>query len=146
MTVVIAVVLAVVMACSRPSHKEPEEQSPRRAEVAKVPPAAPPPLQFVGEPVKQAADFPVERWVRTTIFGSQEPFIGFTYRDRSKGNSIKGVPAAKLSKAELAEKLKGVPTHTLQPIPAGHPITLLTPAEIAELHLPAAPDWLGYFK
>jgi len=34
----------------------------------------------------------------------------------------------------------------MQPIPEGHPITPLTPEEIAEYGLPAEPAWLAHYK
>jgi hypothetical protein len=34
----------------------------------------------------------------------------------------------------------------MEPIPAGHPITLLTADEIKTYDLPATPSWLEFFK
>ena len=113
-----------------------------------IPPADQiPGLESVGEPVKQAADFPKERWVRTVLFDQKTPYIGFTYVDRTKGNSIKGENIARLSPAEIKARLHAdFPSSTMQPIPEGHPMTLLTPEEIKEYDLPPAPDWLSFYK
>jgi hypothetical protein len=106
-----------------------------------------PGLKYVGEPIRQAADFPKHTWVRTELFGSRKPYIGFTYVDRTKGNSIKGEEIDGLSPEEIKTRLHAkFPSSTMQPIPAGHPITPLTPEEIAEYDLPAEPEWLSFYK
>jgi hypothetical protein len=92
-----------------------------------------------------APSFPAKTWVRTTMFDGT-PFVGFTYVDRSKGPSIKGVPTAGLTKAEWAQKLRAPPTHTLQPIPEGHAVTPLAKAEVEDLGLPTPPEWLEIFE
>lgn len=106
-----------------------------------------PGIEFVGEPVEQAADFPKERWVRTVLFDRKTPYIGFTYVDRSKGNSIKGENIDGLTSAEIKARLHAdFPSSTMQPIPAGHPLTPLTAGEIAEYDLPAEPEWYSFYK
>jgi hypothetical protein len=129
-------VSVAMMACGKAS--EPTKSAPK---------ADPPDLTFVGEPVKQAADFPKERWVHTVLFDGKTPYIGFTYIDPQKGNCIKGEEIAGLShdqiKARLHEKF---PSSSMEPIPEGHPMTLLTPAEIKDYDLPAAPEWLSFYK
>jgi len=92
-----------------------------------------------------AQEFTAKLWVRTTMFDGS-PFIGFTYIDRSKGPSIKGVPTKGLTEAEWARKLRAAPRHTLQPIPKGHLVTPLTSAEVRKLGLPARPGWLAMFE
>jgi hypothetical protein len=113
----------------------------------KAPPAVEekPPIQFVGHPVKQAADFPKEQWVRTTTFDGK-PFLGFTYVDRSKGNCIKGEPTDGVAPEVLSKKLQGFPGYSMESVPAGHAMTLLTPEEIKTLKLPTPPDWVSFFK
>ena len=103
------------------------------------------PLVFVGDPVKQAADFPKEKWVRTTTFDGKA-FLGFTYTDPSKGNSIKGEPTEGVSDDDLSKKLNGAPGYTMSPIPVGHAVTPLTPEEVAKLKLPSAPEWLSFYR
>jgi hypothetical protein len=103
------------------------------------------PLVFVGDPVKQAADFPKETWVRTTTFDGK-PFLGFTYTDPSKGNSIKGMATEGVSDEDLSKTLNGPPGITMSPIPEGHALTPLTPEEVAKLKLPSAPEWLSFYR
>ena len=122
---------------------EPIGMPPRPSPQAR--PIAGTPLVFVGDPVKQAADFPKEKWVRTTTFDGK-PFLGFTYTDPSKGNSIKGEPTDGVSDADLSKKLNGAPGYTMSPIPEGHAVTLLTPEEVAKLKLPSAPAWLSFYR
>lgn len=97
--------------------------------------------------VKQASDFPKERWVRTTLFDGTTPYIGFTYVDRTKGNSIKGEDISGLASAEIKAKFQArLPSSTMSPIPAGHPVTPLTTDEIKEYELPEAPDWMASYR
>jgi len=151
--------------CGKSDEKRGEVEPPPADPVPKAPPPSevppppavppsraplpsdipPPELRFEGEPVKQAADFPKEQWVRTTTFDGK-PFLGFTYVDRSKGNSIKGEPTDGVSPKELSKKLNGFPGYTMQPIPEGHPLTPLTPAEVKKMGLPNPPDWLAHFR
>lgn len=106
-----------------------------------------PGLEFVGEPIEQDADFPKYKWVRTVLFDGKTPYIGFTYVDARKGNCIKGEEIEGLSKAEIKARLhEKFPSSSMEPIPAGHPITLLTPAEIKLYDLPAEPEWVSYYK
>ncbi len=106
-----------------------------------------PDLKFVGEPVKQAADFPKLRWVKTVLFDGKTPYIGFTYVDKSKGNSIKGEPIANLTPDQIKDKLHAkFPRSTMSPIPEGHPITPLTDDEIKQYDLPAEPEWVSFYK
>jgi hypothetical protein len=95
--------------------------------------------------VEQDSAYPVKTWVRTTTFDGR-PFLGFTYVDSMKGNSMKGEPTEGLSDAELSEKLNGAPGYTMSPMPAGHEVTPLTEAEIAALKLPAQPEWLSFYE
>ncbi|HVK75769.1 MAG TPA: hypothetical protein VM734_20705 [Kofleriaceae bacterium] len=135
----------------QPSAPPPSDRAPLPP-VAAIEKALPPVdklpgVELVGEPIKQAADFPKERWVKTVLFDGKTPYIGFTYVDQSKGNSIKGEQIDGLSPAQIKERLHAAfPSSTMQPIPEGHPITPLTPEEIAEYGLPAEPAWLAHYK
>jgi hypothetical protein len=96
------------------------------------------------------APFPVNKWVRTQLFGGGKEVLGYTYVDRSKGNSLKGEVLDGLTIEAAADKIKKAPGHfpsmTMQPIPAGHKVTPLTPDEVKQLGLPEPPDWLASYK
>jgi hypothetical protein len=133
--------VAVAAGCSKSSSDQPakDKAPPEAAKKADEPPPPPPP------PPK--AEFPKHRWVRTEMFGSKKPYIGFTYIDKTKGPSIKGEDVSGLTPAQIKEKLHAkFPSSTMQPLEPGHPITPLTDAEIKELELPAEPDWVSYYK
>jgi len=143
----------LLVACNKKSQPVPSpEPTPEPPPVAVVDKALPPAnempgLEFKGEPVKQAADFPKNRWVRTVLFDGKTPYIGFTYVDPSKGNCIKGEEIAGLSPEELKTRLHAdFPSSSMEPIPEGHPMTLLTPEEIKQYDLPAEPAWVAYYK
>jgi hypothetical protein len=106
-----------------------------------------PGIEFVGEPIEQDPAFPKHKWVRTVLFDGKTPYIGFTYVDATKGNSIKGEQIDGLSEAEIKKRLHAdFPSSSMQPIPAGHPITLLTADDIKKYDLPAEPAWVQYYK
>ena len=139
-----ALVAAVALAagCSKSSSDQPakDKAPPEGTKEVATNPAPPPP-----PPPK--AEFPKHRWVRTEMFGSKKPYIGFTYIDKTKGPSIKGEDVSGLSPAQIKEKLHAkFPSSTMQPIEDGHPITPLTDAEIKELELPAEPEWASFYK
>lgn len=119
---------------------------------ARRPRASPPSEDFPGLRVpvlhiEQDPKFPRERWVRTTLFDRRTPYIGFTYLDRGKGNCIKGEDVAGLDDAAIKAKLGArFPSSTMAPIPLGHPVEVLSPEEVAKYGLPAAPEWLAYYK
>jgi hypothetical protein len=140
------VLLVGLVACDA-KKADPKPEPTKTADPTPKADVVMPDLKFVGEPVKQAADFPKLRWVKTTLFGTKKPVIGFTYVDPSKGNSLKGEIVDDLKGAELKAKLGGGnrPGMTMSPIPEGHAMTLLTDAEIKELGLVAKPDWLTFY-
>ncbi|MBA3461184.1 MAG: hypothetical protein H0T46_14565 [Deltaproteobacteria bacterium] len=134
----VLVVVALVVGCGKSSDEQPakKEAPPETANKAEPPPAPPP-----------KAEFPKHRWVRTEMFGSKKPYIGFTYIDKTKGPSIKGEDISGLTPAQIKEKLHAkFPSSTMQPLDEGHPITPLTDAEIKQLELPAEPEWASFYK
>lgn len=136
----------IVLAACKKSSPAPAP----KAEPAHAPPpivAADQGLRFEGEPIKQAADFPKDRWVRTVLFDGKTPYIGFTYVDASKGNCIKGEEITGLSDDQIKKLLHAdFPSSSMEPIPEGHPMTLLTPEEIKKYGLPAKPEWVSYYE
>ena len=140
-------ILAAAIACAGCSkiEKQPDCLLKPTSRAPKEAPIEGTPLVFVGDPVKQSADFPEEAWVRTTTFDGK-PFLGFTYTDPSKGNSIKGETTEGVADEDLSKKLNGAPGMTMSPIPEGHPLTPLTPEEVAKLKLPTAPAWLSFYR
>lgn len=134
----VVVVVGLMAGCGKTSSDQPANKEPP-PEVAKkeAPPPPPPPT----------AEFPKYRWVRTELFGTKKPYIGFTYIDKSKGPSIKGEDVSGLTTAQIKEKLHAkFPSSTMQPIEEGYPVTPLTDAEIKELELPAEPEWVSFYK
>jgi hypothetical protein len=133
-------------------RKEPVSPSPkaiaaieRELDIAKVAKASG--LEFVGTPVKQSDKFPANRWVRTELFGSRKPYIGYAYAERSGRHGIKGEDVSGLSDEQITAKLHAsFPSSTMAPIPEGHPITPLTDAEIKKYGLPAEPDWVQHYR
>ena len=106
-----------------------------------------PMFRVPGLRIAQDPKFPRERWVRTVLFDRRTPYIGFTYYDRVKGNCIKGEDVAALDDTAIKAKLGAkFPSTTMAPIPPGHPVEPLTSDEIAKYGLPAAPEWLAYYK
>ena len=103
-------------------------------------PSSPPPLRFVGTPIAQDPSFPRDRWVRTVLFDGKTPFLGFTYVDDLKRHAIKG---------DVVTDIPGDPERpsaTMMPIPAGHPMTLLSDDEVRERKLPNRPSWLRFYQ
>jgi hypothetical protein len=129
-------IVVLLAACSSKSDPKP---SP--------PPDKPKELEFVGEPIKQDPAFPKDRWVKTVLFDGKTPYIGFTYIDKQKGNCIKGEDIHGLSHDEIKKRLhEKFPSSSMEPIPEGHPMTLLTADEIKDYDLPAKPEWVSYFE
>jgi hypothetical protein len=135
----------VLVACNKKSAPPPKEDPTPKTDP--TPPAPTPPDTGHLEPIKQAADFPKDRWVRTVLFDGKTPYIGFTYVDPSKGNCIKGEEITGLTDDQIKERLHAkFPSSSMEPIPEGHPMTLLTPEEIKKYDLPDKPEWVSYFE
>jgi hypothetical protein len=135
MTMRTVLVALLVMGCGKSSKEAPANKEP-------------PPEEVVTKPSPPSEDkFPDHRWVRTEMFGSKKPYIGFTYTDKTKGPSIKGEDVSGLTPAQIKEKLHAkFPSSTMQPLEPGYPLTPLTDAEIKELELPAEPEWVSFYK
>jgi hypothetical protein len=148
----------VLAACSKSSPAPAPKAEPAQPAPAPAPAPAPvadddlrptdvPGLMYKGDPIKQDPNFPKDRWVRTVLFDGKTPYIGFTYVDASKGNCIKGEEITGLSDKAIKKLFSGgFPSSSMEPIPEGHPMTLLTPEEIKKYGLPAKPEWVSYYE